>query len=46
MNHMFSGCKSLLSLSNIFKWDISKTSDISYLFSYCESLEYLPEIIS
>ena len=46
MSYMFSGCKNLLSISNALKWDISEVNNISYLFSYCESLKYLPDILS
>ena len=42
---MFFGCKSLISLPNIAKWNISKTSDISYMFYHCNSLISFPDII-
>ena len=44
MSHMFDGCKSLLSLPDIFKWDTKNVTDMSYMFRGCESLKALPDI--
>ena len=35
---------SLISLTDISKWNISKVSDIRQLFYDCKSLFYLPDI--
>ena len=44
MNRMFFRCKSLLSLPDISKWDISKVDEIPEFFYECEKLEFLPNI--
>ena len=41
---IFNKCKSLLSISDISKWDTSNIVNMSYLFAGCELLEYLPDI--
>ena len=44
MSHIFSNCKSLLSLPDLSKWNTNKVTDISYMFNSCESLLSLPDI--
>ena len=44
MNSMFSGCKSLISLPDISKWNTSNVNNMRYMFSYCKSLKSLPDI--
>ena len=44
MSKMFMNCKSLLTLPNIDKWDISNVTDMSCLFYGCSSLKSLPDI--
>ena len=49
MSHMFGdnyfdGCKSLLSLPDISKWETKNVTDMSYMIYYCESLSSLPDI--
>ena len=44
MSNMFSGCKSLVSLPNISKWDISKVTSLKEIFSGCESISLLDNI--
>ena len=44
MGYLFNGCKSLLSLPDISKWNINNVTDMEYLFSVCESLSSLPDI--
>ena len=41
---MFSNCKSLISLPNISKWNLTNVVNMSYLFSNCESLLSLPDL--
>ena len=41
---MFDGCTSLLSISDISKWDISKITKMDRLFNECSSLESIPDI--
>ena len=41
---IFDGCKSLISISDISNWDISKFTNMNRLFSECISLESLPDI--
>ena len=41
---LFSGCKSLVSISDISNWDISRCSTISSLFKECSSLVFLSDI--
>ena len=41
---MFDGCKSLISLPDIFKWDTKNLTDMRNMFSGCESLSSLPDI--
>ena len=43
-SHMFYGCKSLKSLSDISKWNTNNVTDMSYMFSWCTSLKSLPDI--
>ena len=44
LNSMFYNCSSLLSLSDISKWNISKVTDMSGLFYNCSSLKSLTDI--
>ena len=44
MNSIFSGCSSLISLQDLSKWNTNNINDISYMFSECISLIYLPHI--
>ena len=44
MSHMFSGCKTLLSISNLSRWNISQINNLSYFFYDCQILEFLPDI--
>ena len=41
---MFTDCSSLESLPDISRWDTSKATGISQIFSYCTSLKSLPDI--
>ena len=41
---MFSGCRSLESLSDISKWETKNVINMSGMFSSCISLEFLPDI--
>ena len=48
MSHMFgdalTGCKSLLSLPDISKWDTQNVTNMSYMFKDCYSLSSLSDI--
>jgi len=44
MSEMFFGCKSLLSLPDISKWNIDNVTDMSGMFYACSSLLSLPDI--
>jgi len=45
IDHLFSLCESLSSIDeSISNWDISKVTDISYIFNGCKSLKSLPDI--
>ena len=44
MSFMFSGCKSLLSLPDISKWNTNKVTNMSNMFENCSSLSSLPNI--
>ena len=44
MSYMFFECKSLISLSDICKFDTSRVTDMSNMFNECESLKILPDI--
>ena len=44
LSHMFEGCESLKSLSDISKWNINYISNMSCMFWGCESLISLPDI--
>ena len=44
MNSMFYGCKSLISLPDISKWNTSNVNDMSRMFYLCNSLISLPDI--
>ena len=44
MKSMFDGCKSLLSLPDISKWETQNVINMSYMFQSCESLSSLPDI--
>ena len=41
---MFHNCLSLISLPDIFKWNIDKVLDLSGIFYNCSSLVFLPDI--
>ena len=44
ISRMFEGCKSLILLPDISKWNISNTTSIEYIFYECESLKSIPDI--
>ena len=44
MSFMFDECKSLISLPDISKWNISKVTSISEMFKECNLLISLPDI--
>ena len=44
MRSLVSGCSSLLSLSDISKWNTSEVKDLSYMFNDCKALSSLPDI--
>ena len=44
LSYMFYGCSSLVSISDISQFDISKCKDISGIFELCTSLETLSDI--
>jgi len=44
MQSLFGECKSLSSLPDISKWNISNITIIQYLFQGCKSLSSLPDI--
>ena len=44
MSYMFSGCKSLSSISNIGNWNTSNVIDMSFMFLECSSLISLSNI--
>ena len=44
MSFIFNGCKSLVSLPDISKWDTSNVLDMSYMFNECSLLVSLPDI--
>ena len=44
MNFMFSGCSSLISLSDISKWNTNNVKYMSEMFSKCSPLISLPDI--
>ena len=44
LNGMFNGCSSLLSLTDISKWNTNNISDMSNMFYGCLSLSSLPDI--
>ena len=46
MSHMFDGCESLLSISNISNWNTDKVTDMSSMFTGCEKLISLSDISS
>ena len=41
---MFRGCKSLISLPDISKWNLSRVNSMSHMFSGCNSLISLPDL--
>ena len=41
---MFNGCKSLISLPNILKWNTSNVNYMNCIFNKCKSLKSLPDI--
>ena len=46
ISNMFDNCSSLITLSNISKWNTNDINNMSHMFSCCVSLESLPENIS
>jgi len=44
MSYMFSGCSSLLSLSDSSNWNTNNVTNMSYMFSGCSSLLSLSDI--
>ena len=44
MSNMFYGCKSLLSLPDISKWNTINVTNMSYMFYGCELILSLPDI--
>ena len=44
MSSLFSGCKKLLEIPDISKWDTSEVSDMSEMFCSCFELTSLPDI--
>jgi len=44
MSYMFFRCSSLLSLSDISKWNTNNVTNMCYMFSGCSSLSSLPDI--
>ena len=44
MSHMFHGCKELVSLPDISKWNTNNVTNMSYIFQGCSSLTSLPDI--
>ena len=44
MSYMFSECTSLISLSDISKWNTNNVINMSYMFDQCTSLNSLPDI--
>ena len=44
MSYIFNNCSSLLSLTDISKWNINNVTEMSYMFSDCSSLSSLPDI--
>ena len=44
MRHLFDGCKSLISLPDISKWNTIKVTDMEHMFDGCNSLKSLPDI--
>ena len=43
MNGMFSGCKSLSSLPDISKWNTHNVTNMSNMFSHCNSSLIIPK---
>ena len=44
LSHIFDGCISLISISDISQWNTCNVIDMSYMFNYCFSLESLSDI--
>ena len=44
MISMFSGCSSLISVTDISKWNTSNVEDMGYIFNGCSSITSLPDI--
>ena len=44
MSFMFCNCKSLISLPDISKWDMTNVTDMTEMFKSCESLTFLSDI--
>ena len=44
LSHMFNGCSSLSSLSDMSKWNTSNITNMSFMFNGCLSLSSLPDI--
>jgi surface protein len=46
MKNMFSGCSSLIAISNKSTWDTSNVTDMSFMFYGCKRLRELPNMSS
>ena len=44
MSSIFKGCSSLVSMSDIYKWNTENITNMTSIFSNCENLTYLPDI--
>ena len=44
MSFMFDRCSSIISLPDIYKWNIINVKNLTHLFAGCSSLQYLPDI--
>ena len=44
ISNIFDGCESLISISDISKWNISNVTKMNRLFNQCQSLNSLPDI--
>ena len=44
LSYMFTGCSTLLSISNISKWNTKNITKMKYMFFECKSLISLPDI--
>ena len=44
MNDMFRGCKSLISLPDLSKWNTENVKEMNHMFYGCSSLISLPDL--